>query len=135
MRLRDKKYICIRDLQGGDFAVGGAGNIEFWRERAMDWASSDDNMETYYYLKYLAKKEVINFIQEFWQLEIIEVTEELYKVYDMIERISYEICTSYEELFGDEKEKQKQKYFRQGYQAAIRNILYKLDGLICKEEN
>lgn len=72
---RGKKYECIKDLQGGSFAVGRVGDLKYWREVAIDWASSDESLGlvrqlTRYEIK---SKDLIDFIQEHWQIEIREV--------------------------------------------------------------
>ena len=72
---RGKEYECIKDLQGGSFAVGRVGDLKYWREVAIDWASSDESLGlvrqlTRYEIK---SKDLIDFIQEHWQIEIREV--------------------------------------------------------------
>ena len=72
---RGKEYACIKDLQGGSFAVGIVGDLKYWREVAIDWASSDESLGlvrqlTRYEIK---SKDLIDFIQEHWQIEIREV--------------------------------------------------------------
>lgn len=72
---RGKKYECTKDLQGGSFAVGRVGDLKYWREVAIDWASSDESLGlvrqlTRYEIK---SKDLIDFIQEHWQIEIREV--------------------------------------------------------------
>lgn len=118
MKLRDRKYMCTRDLQGGDFAVGGIGNIEYWRERAMGWAYGDDSMELYYSLKYLPKKQVINFVTEFWELEFTEITEEFSKIYTMIEKMHFD--------YGFECKDQRKIDYGDGFNNAVQIILYNL---------
>lgn len=72
---RGKEYVCIKDLQGWYFAVGKVGDLKYWREVAIDWASSDESLGlvrqlTRYEIK---SKDLIDFIQEHWQIEIREV--------------------------------------------------------------
>ncbi len=118
MKLRDRKYLCNEDLQGGDFAVGGIGNIEFWRERAMDWAYGDDNTGLYYSLKYLPKKEVIGFISDLWQLSFREITEEFEKIYKMIENTKF--------YYDFDCKDQRKKDYGDGFNSAVSTILYNL---------
>ena len=72
---RGKEYACVKDLQGGYFAVGKVGYFKYWREVAIDWASSDESLGlarqlTRYEIK---SKDLIDLIQEHWQIEIREV--------------------------------------------------------------
>lgn len=73
----DDLYICLEDRQGGEFAVGGLHTIEGWRQRAMSWAESDDNDETYAYLDGLKDEMVIDFIDDFWEITIEPLNEVL----------------------------------------------------------
>lgn len=72
---RGKEYECVKDLQGGFFAVGRVGDLKYWREVAIEWASADESLGlvrqlTRYEIK---SKDLIDFIQEYWQIEIKEV--------------------------------------------------------------
>lgn len=69
--MKKTKFICIKDLQGGDFAVGASATIEEWRKIALDWADNDNNNELYETIKKLPTKQVIEFIKEIWQIIII----------------------------------------------------------------
>lgn len=85
-----EKFICINDLQGGEFAVGCAMTIEEWRERAMFWADSDGNEELYKSVKKLPKKDVIDFIQDIWDLEIISVNNlDIESMFEIVNSIDY----------------------------------------------
>ena len=68
----EKKYICINDLQGGEFAVGYSMTVEEWRGQAMEWAEKDNIEETIEELEKLKENEVIDYIREIWELEIVE---------------------------------------------------------------
>lgn len=68
----EKKYICINDLQGGEFAVGYSMTVEEWRGQAMEWAENDGIDETIEELENLKENEVIDYIREVWELEIVE---------------------------------------------------------------
>ena len=84
------KYICIKDLQGGTFAVGCVETIENWQKIALNWCDSDGNYELYNYIKKLNEKHVINEIREIWQLKIIPVTElDIERMFELVEKIMY----------------------------------------------
>ena len=73
--MKTKNYKCVKDLQGGDWCVGVTQSIEEWRENAIEWADSDGYEGVVEILKELPQNEVIDYIQDFWQIEIIEVKE------------------------------------------------------------
>ena len=68
----EKKFMCIKDLQGGEFAVGYSMTVEEWRGQAMEWAENDNTEETIEELENLKENEVIDYIREVWELEIVE---------------------------------------------------------------
>ena len=68
----ERKYICIKDLQNGNFGVGYSMTIEEWRGQAMEWAENDGDSETYEELEKLDTSEVLDYIREIWELEIVE---------------------------------------------------------------
>lgn len=85
-----EKFICINDLQGGEFAVGCVMTIEEWRERAMFWADSDSNEELFRSVKKLPKKEVVDFIQDIWDLKIISVNDlDIESMFEIVNGIDY----------------------------------------------
>lgn len=69
-----KQYICTRDLQGGSFGVGRIGDIEYWRDTALEWARQDDADGLIEYLENAPCDHIdtLNFIRETWELEIVE---------------------------------------------------------------
>lgn len=70
-----KLYMCTRDLQGGSFGVGRIETASEWKKTAMSWAWQDDNTELASELWHIKnEKEIIEFIQEIWELEIIEIS-------------------------------------------------------------
>lgn len=83
----EKTYLCIKDLQNGDFAVGAYGDIEYWREIAMAWADSDDAEDIFESLKNMPKEEVIEFIEDFWAIEIVVCNEKLVKIFEEIDKL------------------------------------------------
>lgn len=68
----EKKYICIRDLQGGEFALGYSMTVGEWRGQAIEWAENDNTEETIEELEILKENEVMDYIREVWELEIVE---------------------------------------------------------------
>lgn len=69
------KYVCVADLQTGDWCVGLAHTAEGWRRKALTWAESDSNEWAIQSLKSLRHKSadtIIEFISDYWQLEIVK---------------------------------------------------------------
>lgn len=85
----EKKFMCIKDLQNGNFGVGYSMTIEEWRGQAMEWAENDEDSETYEELEKLDTSEVLDYIREIWELEIVEsdefATDLLFKINDNID--------------------------------------------------
>lgn len=71
----ERKYICVRDRQGGSFALGRTQTAEEWRQNALQWCEQDDNEEYAKFLKTLPKSKVVNEIEFMWDLEIIPIEE------------------------------------------------------------
>ena len=73
-----KLYINIDDYQGTNFAIGRCLTLKGWREQAMDWSYLDEHMGVYNMLKYykIKNKDLIDFINEYWEIEIVEYKEE-----------------------------------------------------------
>lgn len=70
-----KLYMYTRDLQGGSFGVGRIETASQWKRTAMEWCWQDDNTELASELWHIKnEKEIIGFIQEIWELEIIEIS-------------------------------------------------------------
>lgn len=61
-------YKCVEDLQGTDWSVGVVLNVGQWRERAIEWATSDDNYELVEDLKKMSTIDVMPFIGCVWAL-------------------------------------------------------------------
>jgi len=75
------KYVCTRDLQGGNFAVGSILTAQDWQERALGWCDTDGSKELADYLEKLTKeKEIMDFIAETWELEFIPYEKHLEKL-------------------------------------------------------
>lgn len=68
-------YICIKDFQFGDFAVGTIANAKEWGEIAYNWALSDNwsNPEECLLENFKNEKELISFICDIWEIEIVKI--------------------------------------------------------------
>lgn len=137
--MKNKNYICIRDFQGGNFAVGSIENIEGWQERALGWCEADDNEELYRDLYNTGKKQVINFISELWELELVEIdnltSDILYDINMKIEEYSSEYHKAWnkkDDLLSAENE--EEKYYKEKIRTleGVVDIIY--DNLRKKEE-
>ena len=70
----ERLYKCTKDFQNTDFAVGEIMSAKEWGERAYDWAYSDDweHPEECLLENFESEQELIDFIQDFWDLEIVD---------------------------------------------------------------
>lgn len=125
----EKKFMCIKDLQNGNFGVGYSMTIEEWRGQAMEWAENDGDSETYEELEKLDTSEVLDYIREIWELEIVESD-------DFAENILFEISNvidDYSRVYiklEDEKEKERIRNIVKGLEETrevIYNELRKMD--------
>lgn len=125
----ERKYICIKDLQNGNFGVGYSMTIEEWRGQAMEWAENDGDSETYEELEKLDTNEVLDYIREIWELEIVESD-------NLAENILFEISNvidDYSRVYiklEDEKEKERIRNIVKGLEETrevIYNELRKMD--------
>ena len=66
------EYKCIKDRQGGNFAIGRCGNLDYWRETASAWAESDDNDDLQKLVNKVNDEKLIGTIDEIWDIEIIQ---------------------------------------------------------------
>lgn len=102
----ERKYICIKDLQNGNFGVGYSMTIEEWRGQAMEWAENDGDSETYEELEKLDTSEVLDYIREIWELEIVESD-------NLAENILFEISNVIDdysrEYYKTENEQEKKR--------------------------
>lgn len=118
----EKKFMCIKDLQNGNFGVGHCMSVEEWRGQAMEWAENDGDSETYEELEKLDTSEVLDYIREIWELEIVESD-------DLAENILFEISNvidDYSRVYiklEDEKEKERVKDIVKGLEKT-REIIY-----------
>ena len=125
----EKKFMCIKDLQNGNFGVGHCMSVEEWRGQAMEWAENDGDSETYEELEKLDTSEVLDYIREIWELEIVESD-------DLAENILFEISNvidDYSRVYiklEDEKEKERIRDIVKGLEETkeiIYNELRKMD--------
>lgn len=125
----EKKFMCIKDLQNGNFGVGYSMTIEEWRGQAMEWAENDGDSETYEELEKLDTNEVLDYIREIWELEIVESD-------NLAENILFEISNvidDYSRVYiklEDEKEKERIRNIVKGLEETrevIYNELRKMD--------
>lgn len=118
----EKKFMCIKDLQNGNFGVGYSMTIEEWRGQAMEWAENDGDSETYEELEKLDTSEVLDYIREIWELEIVESD-------NLAENILFEISNvidDYSRVYiklEDEKEKERIRDIVKGLEET-REIIY-----------
>lgn len=74
--MEEKLYVCIRDLQGGSFAVGRIGTAKYWKKVALEWCEQDDSIEMAKFIKKTYKgknlEKIIDEIRITWELEIEE---------------------------------------------------------------
>lgn len=125
----ERKYMCIKDLQNGNFGVGYSMTVEEWRGQAMEWAENDGDSETYEELEKLDTSEVLDYIREIWELEIVESD-------NLAENILFEISNvidDYSRVYiklEDEKEKERIRNIVKGLEETrevIYNELRKMD--------
>ena len=87
-----KLYMCTRDLQGGSFGVGRIETASQWKRTAMEWCWQDDSTELASELWHIKnEKEIIGFIQEIWELEIIEISDFSAKLIKLINKKEDEV--------------------------------------------
>ena len=86
----EKKYICVRDFQGGSFGMYRTYTAKEWGEQAMEWADSDgseyadqwllENFSKNYYVneknekKYNTEEDLINAIADMWEIQLEELS-------------------------------------------------------------
>lgn len=130
----ERKYICIKDLQNGNFGVGYSMTIEEWRGQAMEWAENDGDSETYEELEKLDTNEVLDYIREIWELEIVESD-------NLAENILFEISNvidDYSRVYiklEDEKEKERIRDIVKGLEETREIIYNELRKMDKKQEN
>lgn len=123
----ERKYICVRDRQGGSFAVGRTLTIEEWRKQALEWLYQDDAEEDYIrFIKKLNKKYVIDEIAGMWALEIIPIEElpieEMWELIDTIYCQTYKLAS----LLTKEQKTEQDKEFAEYIESKTRKIYDKV---------
>lgn len=73
--MAEKRYMCAKDLQDGDWCVGEVMTAKEWSECAYGWADSDcwTHPEECLLENFNTEQELIDFIQDMWQIKIEEV--------------------------------------------------------------
>ena len=100
-----KYYINFEDKQGGTFGMYCCQTLKGWRDTAMEWADCDDNTGTYYALKNykIKNSQLLDYINEFWDIDIREITNEQAQPILDYERNSDSSCPfwerDYQELY------------------------------------
>ena len=84
-----KKYIVIRDYQGGEFGMYRDYTAKEWGEQAFTWADSDgwENPEECLLENFKNEKELIDYIQEMWDVEIVELNKNNNEVMEFLKDI------------------------------------------------
>lgn len=82
----EKKYICIRDYQGTDFAVGEIHTAEEWGKKAISWADTWDEEPYTALMKIVSERkndrELIEYICDTWEILIVEYRDIKQKWFD-----------------------------------------------------
>ena len=66
------QYICTEDLQGGSFGVGRVGDINYWRETALEWNQDDWDEEGDEFLRTVPDGQLLSLIEILWDIKIEE---------------------------------------------------------------
>ena len=81
----EKKYICVRDFQGGSFGMYRTYTAKEWGEQAYEWADSDnwENPDECLLESFKTEQDLIDFIADMWEIQIEELSK------DNIEVVEY----------------------------------------------
>lgn len=84
-----KKYIVVRDYQGGEFGMYRDLTAKEWGKKAYEWADNDgwENPNECLIENFKNEKELINFIQEIWGLKIVELDKNNQEVIEYLKTI------------------------------------------------
>lgn len=129
----EKKFMCIKDLQNGNFGVGHCMTIEEWRGQAMEWAENDGDSETYEELERLDTSEVLDYIREIWEIEIVESDDLAENILFEIDNVIDEYSREYYKL-EDEKEKERIRDIVKGLEETKEMIYNELRKMNKKQE-
>lgn len=136
----NKLFRVVKDLQGGDFAMGSDLTIEQWREQAIEWAGTDGHYGLVEELKKLPQNEVLDEIAEFWQIEFAELKYGIVILCYDTNDISY--IDNITKLFNTREEAEKEMQIAMAYELESlgdnftiddNEILYKEDNIIVSE--
>ena len=83
----EKKYIVIRDCQGGEFGMYRDFTAKEWGEQAYEWANSDDweNPDECLIDSFKSPEECIAFIVDMWEIDIRELNKDDKEVVEYLE--------------------------------------------------
>ena len=101
------RYRVIRDLQGGDFAMGSCFTLEQWYKQALYWCEADGNDELaefiYRYYKECTDKQFLAFVGEIWALEFRKVRKDKknFEPWDLIAYEDESVEDFYKNRFGE----------------------------------
>ena len=72
----EKKYICVRDFQGGSFGMYRTYTAKEWGEQAMQWADSDGSEYADQWLleNFKSEESLIESIQDMWEIQLEELS-------------------------------------------------------------
>lgn len=99
-----KKYIVIRDYQGGSFGMFRAYTAKGWGEQAYEWADSDDseypdqwlfeNFTKGHYtddnniVHNFTEQDLINAIADMWEIELVELDKNNNEVVEFLKGLA-----------------------------------------------
>ena len=99
-----KKYIVIRDYQGGNFGMFRAYTAKGWGEQAYEWSDSDcseypdqwliENFTKNYSIDkngnkhYSTEQDLINAIADMWEIELVELDKNNNEVVEFLKGLA-----------------------------------------------
>lgn len=134
MKLKDKKYLCTKDSTSHTFILGNIGDIEFWRECGRTWTKNLPNQSMYYCFKYVGKTRVIETIEEYFKVELNEVSQEFYNIYTEIRLLMCNKKILNAQFKDKDYNKEQKYYFQEGYYSAIRVIINVLLKMVAEKK-
>lgn len=69
---KQKLYKCVEDFQNTGWCIGEVGTVNEWRQKAIEWADSDELYGVLKELKKMAQSKVLDFISDFWEIRFEE---------------------------------------------------------------
>lgn len=134
MKLKDKKYLCTKDTTTNTFILGTIGDIECWRENGRAWTKNLTNPSMYYCFKYVGKTKVIKTIEEYFKVELNEVSQEFYNIYTKIQSLMCNKTLLNTQYKDKNYTKEQKQYFQDGYYSAIRVIINLLQRIVAEKK-